>query len=113
MNLIFFILIGLGDPIMNCSSDLTDARWQAIRTLLEFSDIYEGRFLHVEMTAAKVVDTRVGGYGIESVITKLPTFEAAPADAGYRGDTVHYAKILHETPIHISLKIPARLSPIS
>ena len=43
---------------MNCSSDLTDARWQAIRTLLEFSDIYEGRFLHVEMTA-KVVDTRV------------------------------------------------------
>ena len=65
----------------------------------------EGHLLHVEVTAANVADTMMGGYVIESVITKHPTVEAASADAGYRGNTVHYAEILLDTLVHISTKI--------
>ena len=66
---------------------------------------FEGHWLHVEMMAANVTDTMVGGHVIESVITKYPTVEAASADAGYRGNTVHYAEILLDTLVHISTKI--------
>ena len=45
------------------------------------------------------------GYTIESIKTKYPTIEAVSADAGYRGDTVNYAKILLDIPVHISTRI--------
>ena len=59
----------------------------------------------MEVTAANVAETMVDGNVIKSVITKYPTVAAASADAGYRGNTVHYAEILLETPVHISTKI--------
>ncbi len=65
----------------------------------------EGHWLHEEVTAANVADTRMGGYVIEPVITKYTTVEAASADAGYRRNTVHYAEILLDTLVHISTKI--------
>lgn len=57
----------------------------------------KGQVLHVEVTAANFVDTMMSGYAIDSGITKYPTVKAASADAGYRGKTVHYAKILLDT----------------
>ncbi|MFB3789652.1 MAG: transposase [bacterium] len=65
----------------------------------------EGHLLHVEVTAANKADTLVGGYVIESVITKHPTVEAASADGEYRGNAVNYAEILLDTLVHISTKI--------
>ncbi len=64
----------------------------------------------MEVTDANVADTRAGGYGIESVITKHPTIEAASADSGYRGNPVHYAEILLDTRVHISTKIQDRFA---
>ncbi|MFB3789666.1 MAG: hypothetical protein ACE15F_25225, partial [bacterium] len=57
----------------------------------------EGHWLHVEATAANVADTMMGGYGIESVITKHLTVEAASADGECRGNPVHSAEILLDT----------------
>lgn len=65
----------------------------------------EGHLLHVEMSAANIHDTMRGGYVIESMKEKHPTIQAISADAGYRGNTVDYAEILLETPVHISKKI--------
>ncbi|MFB3788290.1 MAG: transposase [bacterium] len=65
----------------------------------------EGHLLHVEVTAVNTLDTIMGGYVIESVITKHPTVEAASADAGYRGNTIHYAEIRLDTLVHISTNI--------
>ena len=65
----------------------------------------EGHLLHIEVTAANVHDTRMGGIVIESMLEKYPSLQAISADAGYRGDTVDYAEVLLDTPVHISTRI--------
>jgi len=65
----------------------------------------EGHLLHVEVTAANVHDTQMGGYIIESMLMKYSSIKAVSADAGYRGNTVNYSEILLDTPVQISTKI--------
>lgn len=52
----------------------------------------QGHLLHVNVHAANVHDTTMGGKLFEQVLKKYPFLEGALFDAGYRGTTINYVK---------------------